>query len=178
MIVENEFIGFEIKSDSDTYDRLERQVADYNNYCDKNFVVVGKTHEKHVEEHIPEFWGILSVYEEGGAVVVKELKSATKSPKAELKHQIQLLWRPELANIQELKELPKYKGKSKKCVQEMIMDRLDENELKALIIKELFERDYELIARKITDYRAENNQKRRNKVSGKKAAKRARRAMK
>ena len=36
MIIEYEWIGLEIKSDSDTYSRLKRQTRDYNKFCDRN----------------------------------------------------------------------------------------------------------------------------------------------
>lgn len=56
-------MGIEIKSDADTYTRLERQVADYDLYFDQNIVVVGSTHAGHVAEHVPDYWGIVSVEE-------------------------------------------------------------------------------------------------------------------
>ncbi len=45
MLTERQLIGLEIKSDADTYERLKRQIRDYNKYCDVNYVVVGKSHE-------------------------------------------------------------------------------------------------------------------------------------
>ena len=65
-----QLIGLEIKSDADTYERLKRQIRDYNKYCDVNYVVVGKSHEKHVEEHIPSWWGIIVVEAEGKEMVI------------------------------------------------------------------------------------------------------------
>lgn len=41
MVLENEVVGIEIKSDADTYARLDRQVKDYDRYFDRNIVVVG-----------------------------------------------------------------------------------------------------------------------------------------
>ena len=61
MLTEKQIIGLEIKSDADTYERLKRQIRDYTKYCDENYVVIGKSHEKHIEEHIPEEWGVLTV---------------------------------------------------------------------------------------------------------------------
>lgn len=34
-------VGIEIKSDADTYARLDRQVKDYDRYFDRNIIVVG-----------------------------------------------------------------------------------------------------------------------------------------
>ena len=52
-VIDGAITGFEIKSDSDTYDRLETQVKDYDKYCDYCYLVIGKSHLKHASEHIP-----------------------------------------------------------------------------------------------------------------------------
>ena len=63
MVIPDKIVGIEIKSDADTYTRLERQVADYDLYFDENIVVVGSRHASHVAEHVPDYWGIISVEE-------------------------------------------------------------------------------------------------------------------
>ena len=60
MVTPNALFGIEIKSDADTYARLGRQVKDYNQYYDYNYVVAGTSHALHVEEHIPEWWGVIT----------------------------------------------------------------------------------------------------------------------
>ena len=44
MVLEEEVVGVEIKSDADTYARLSRQVKDYDRFFDRNLVVVGTSH--------------------------------------------------------------------------------------------------------------------------------------
>ena len=61
MVTEKYLYGIEIKSDADTYARLNKQVRYYDQYYDRNIVVVGSMHAAHIEEHVPEWWGILSV---------------------------------------------------------------------------------------------------------------------
>ena len=58
MVLENEVVGIEIKSDADTYARLDRQVKDYDRYFDRNIVVVGSRHAHHISEHVPEWWAL------------------------------------------------------------------------------------------------------------------------
>lgn len=65
MVLEEEVVGVEIKSDADTYARLSRQVKDYDRFFDRNLVVVGTSHAHHVAEHIPDYWGIITVEEQG-----------------------------------------------------------------------------------------------------------------
>ena len=61
MVTEDALFGIEIKSDADTYTRLSRQVKDYNKFFDYNYVVVGTSHAHHIEEHVPDTWGIITV---------------------------------------------------------------------------------------------------------------------
>jgi len=61
MVIDDALVGIEIKSDADTYVRLARQVRDYERYYDYNYVVVGTSHAMHIEEHVPETWGIITV---------------------------------------------------------------------------------------------------------------------
>lgn len=66
MVTPSALCGIEIKSDADTYARLKRQVRDYNQYYDYNYIVAGTTHAAHVEEHVPDWWGIITVELEEG----------------------------------------------------------------------------------------------------------------
>lgn len=142
MLTERQFIGLEIKSDADTYERLKRQVRDYDWYFDRNYVVVGKSHEKHVEEHIPNYWGVLVASPVGSGVVIKEKRPAGDNPKVKNDRQLTILWRPELQRLLEQNHLPRYKQKSKKFVQEKLIEKLDWEVLKQQMCEELFERDY------------------------------------
>ena len=61
MVVPDALYGIEIKSDADTYVRLERQVKDYDLYYDYNMIVAGASHAAHIEEHGPEWWEIITL---------------------------------------------------------------------------------------------------------------------
>lgn len=142
MLTAELFIGFEIKSDADTYERLKRQVRDYDWYFDRNYVVVGKSHEKHVEEHIPAYWGVLVASPLGSRIVIGEKRPAADNPKVKNMRQLAILWRPELQLLLEKNHLPRYKQKSKKFVQEKLLEKLDWETLKLQMCETLFERDY------------------------------------
>lgn len=144
MLTASQIIGLEIKSDADTYERLKRQVRDYNRYCDANYIVIGKSHEKHVEEHIPKEWGILTVNVMGRDFVIEEMRPAMPNPKMKRELQITLVWRPELQHLLEINHLPKYKQKSKRFVQQKLLEKTEWEQLKPQICEELFERDYTL----------------------------------
>ena len=111
VVTETFLMGIEIKSDADTYTRLEGQVKEYNKYFDYNWVVVGTKHAHHIEEHVPSFWGIITVERNGDEVDFYELRKAQVNPKCKIKNKLSILWRRELVNIQEKYHLPSYKKK-------------------------------------------------------------------
>lgn len=154
MVIPNAVLGLEIKSDADTYARLKRQVRDYDRYFDANYVVVGASHAMHIEEHVPVWWGIITVELEGSRVDFYILRKAGENPKRKLKKKLELLWRPELAHIQEVNGLPKYKQKSKDFVVGKILEKVPEEILQEQISRELFERDYQTIGETIRTYKA------------------------
>ncbi len=144
MLTESQMIGLEIKSDADTYERLKKQVRNYDKYCDINYVVIGKSHEMHVEKHIPAYWGILTAYYDGHQIVIEEQREAETNPKRNQDRQLSLLWKSELSHILERNKLPKYKQKSKKFVREKLLNKLEWEPLKQQACEELFERDYSI----------------------------------
>lgn len=154
MVTQGALYGIEIKSDADTYTRLARQVRDYNKYYDYNYVVVGTSHAVHVKEHVPDFWGIITVEEVDGVPDFYELRRPGNNPKMKWKHKISIMWRPELAHIQELNGMPKYKERSKAFVADKILLKVPEDVLRIQMCNELFERDYTTIGETISNYKS------------------------
>ena len=153
MVVPDAVIGIEIKSDADTYARLKRQVRDYDQHFDANYVAVGVSHAMHIEEHVPPWWGIITVEPDGERVDLYILRKAAPNPKLVPKKKLGLLWRPELSYILELNRLPAYRQKSKAFVVDRILEKVPEEILKGQICQELFERDYQMIEETIREYK-------------------------
>lgn len=153
MVTPELIVGIEIKSDADTYARLSRQVKDYDLYFDCNYVVTGSTHAAHVHEHVPQWWGIISVERWTDKVDFYVVREAERNPKVIPERKISILWRPELSHIQEMNGMAKYRDKSKKFVQNKILEKVPEEILQRQICQELFERDYTLIEDTIRQYR-------------------------
>lgn len=145
--------GIEIKSDADTYSRLARQVRDYDRYFDYNYIVAGSSHAMHIEEHIPAWWGIITVEQVGTEADFYILRKPKENPGVDWKKKLSLLWRPELAHIQEMNHLPKYRQRSKQFVMEKILSSVPQEVLREQISQELFERDYTRIAETIMEYK-------------------------
>lgn len=162
MVTENALFGLEIKSDADSYTRLASQVKDYDRFYDYNYAVVGVTHGLHIREHIPEYWGVITVEEIDGEPDFYILKKPELNPKVTLKNKLSFLWRPELALIQSINDMPKYKDKSKYFVVDKIIERTEYEEGKKgridleILVKQisnvLMERDYNDVSATLKEY--------------------------
>ena len=161
LVLEEKLIGVEIKSDADTYARLARQVKDYNKFFDYNYVVVGSSHSKHIEEHVPEYWGIIEAISKEESVEFNVLREPEINKRAQrtykMKRKLSILWRPELSHIQEINGMPKYKQRSKDFVVTKIMEKVPWDLLHKQISEELFQRDYNTINQVIQDWKSTNN---------------------
>lgn len=139
-VTESGLVGFEIKSDGDSYARLKSQIKNYDIFYDFNYIVVGEKHKKSAEKHVPEYWGIICVSESA----VEVIRRHVPNPKVKLKKQLEFLWKRELKNIQKRYNMPAYAQKSKSFVRTKLLEKIPEDFLKKELYEELFERDYTL----------------------------------
>ena len=153
MVTEQYLYGIEIKSDADTYVRLKKQVRYYDQYYDRNIVVVGSTHALHVAEHVPHWWGIISAELIDGKMDFYVIREPKNNPKVQGEKKITILWRPELNRLLEKNRMPAYKQKSKAFVQSKLLEKVPEELLWPAAMEELFERDYNTIGEEIESYR-------------------------
>ena len=155
MVLPEALAGIAIKSDADSYARLARQVEDYDRYFDFNYVVVGSTHAAHIREHVPGHWGVISVEEPeaGGALDFYVIREAARNPFMEPEKKLRLLWRPELAHIQEKNGMFRYGSASKEFVRRKILECVPQELLWRQFSEELFERDYTTVAQTLEEYR-------------------------
>ena len=153
MVLDGLICGIEIKSDADTYTRLAKQVRYYDQYYDRNMVVVGSTHALHIKEHVPEWWGILSAEYMDGKMDFYTVRKPGDNPKVQEKKKISLLWRSEMDRLLERNHLPKYRNRSRKFVGEKLLEKVPAEFLWPQVMEELFERDYTLIEAELEEYR-------------------------
>ena len=157
MVLPEALVGIEIKSDADTYVRLADQVRDYDKYFDMNYVVVGTSHGEHVPEHVPAYWGIITVEVVDDQFDFYILRKPLPNPKVKWKKKLEILWRPELAQIQEWNQMPKYKtlNKAKACdkILERVPEIIPEELLRRQVSDVLFERDYSKVQEVLSEYR-------------------------
>ena len=163
MIITDALVGIEIKSDADTYTRLEGQIKDYDKYFDYNIVVVGSSHAMHVEEHVPDYWGIITVDEVDEKPDFYFLRKPEYNKKVKLNRKLELLWRPELGILLQRLGMPEYKSLSKPAVRKKIIEskKVDPADVSHEISELLFERDYEKLLAEIAAFRKAHSPKRR-----------------
>ena len=160
MVTPEAIFGIEIKSDADTYARLKSQVKDYDKYYDLNFVVVGTSHAAHIEEHVPAYWGIITVEEVDNNLDFYILRHPEPNPKVTWKRKLEMLWRPEIAVLQDIFSMPKYREKSKSFVLSKVLERLengkiDPKEFTIQMNELLIQRDYNSISETLKEYKLE-----------------------
>lgn len=163
MVLENLVCGIEIKSDADSYTRLASQVSNYDLYYDANFVVIGLSHLRHIHEHVPYWWGIITCEYDEGRIEFYFERHPQPNPVMDPKKKLSILWRPELNHLLQQANLPAYRQKSKDFVQNVLLERVDSSLLWYWVSQELFERDYTLIAQTIRSYRQEHGKRARKK---------------
>ena len=88
MLVTDRLCGFEIKSDSDNFERIGRQVAAYEQFFDENTLVVGGRYLHTAQEKVPESWGILCIERHG----ILKVRAAAKNKKVSVKAQLVFLF--------------------------------------------------------------------------------------
>ena len=164
MVTPEAIYGIEIKSDADTYARLKSQVKDYDKYYDMNFVVVGTSHAAHIEEHVPAYWGIITVEEVDNNLDFYILRHPEPNLKVTWKRKLEMLWRPEIAVLQDIFSMPKYREKSKSFVLSKVLERLENGKIdpKEFTLKMnelLIQRDYNSISETLKEYKLEKRKR-------------------
>jgi hypothetical protein len=105
-------------------------------------VVVGSKHAHSIENHVPSFWGIITVEEVEGKCDFYILRQEQKNPFCDIKRKASLLWKSELQELQKKYGFPKYQNKSKSFLVNYLLERIAEEELQKDFSHLLLERDY------------------------------------
>jgi hypothetical protein len=92
--------GFEIKSSTDSLDRLPRQLGLYSECLEKLTIVCAEKHTKAVRKLIPRWCGVL-VASKGkrGAIAFETVRETRPNPFVDAKCLAHLLWRDEAVSL-------------------------------------------------------------------------------
>ena len=138
MAVTDKLTGYEIKSDGDNYQRLERQIEFYDKFFDENYIVVSQKHIASAENKVPKHWGI--IYIDNNEVKIS--RNAKNNYKVSRRSQLTVLWKLELKNLLIKNNLPLYAQKEKGYISDKIFQQMDAKILGEQIAYELLHRDY------------------------------------
>jgi hypothetical protein len=109
-VIGETLIGYEIKSDADTFARFSNQIHAYNRVFDEIHLVCGPKHANAAVAVIPSWWG-LSVAERGSdnAISLRSIRPAGSNGRQDSFSLASMLWRDEaLAMIEgDVARLPK-----------------------------------------------------------------------
>lgn len=148
LVTETEMIGFEFKSDRDTLKRLERQVHDYERFCDRNYLVTGQKYKDKAPDEIPEHWGIYVVYLDNEETLQLECvrKAQPNTKRMRFHNQLRLLWRSELIPLIRKYQLGGVTRKNKLELVRTLEHNLEKEVLRRELLDTLIERDYSIYA--------------------------------
>ena len=144
LVTEEEMIGFEFKSDKDNLNRLERQIHDYERYCDRYYLVTGQRYKEKAPEEVPEHWGIYCVYLDDEETIQLECvrKAQPNNKRMRLHNQLRLLWRSELIPIIRKHKLGGVTAKNKLELVRTLEHSLSKDIQRQELLEALIERDY------------------------------------
>jgi len=123
--------GYEIKSDSDTLERLPLQAEYYSKVLDKITLVVGEKHLSNAEKIIPEWWGIKVAVPFNNCAKIKSYRRDKINRNVDAYSVVELLWRQEILDI--LKSNKKNNGilkQPKAKLYDMLVEEYSLNEIR------------------------------------------------
>ena len=130
-VASDKLIGYELKSDLDTLDRLPQQVRHYNAIFEEINLVVGYQHAYKALKMIPNWWGVyFAEMCSDGVIRFSIARDPKKNPKPVKSSIAKLLWRDELLQFLAEFELDfYYKYKTRDELSEKLAEKYDYNSL-------------------------------------------------
>jgi hypothetical protein len=140
-VVNGSLHGYEIKSASDTLQRLPTQIEAYTKVFDYLSIVTEKKYGQKILDIVPEWIGVLICVEENGIKSISHLRKPVKNEKRESMYIAKLLWREELMEC--LEELQvKFRKKDRNWLLcEALSANLDTDSISAMVRNKLKKRE-------------------------------------
>lgn len=116
-VINGRLTGYELKSDSDTLERLPAQAELYSRVFDEVCLVVGKRHVQHARKIVPKWWGVIVADGPRGNVALRRSRKGRTNPSPDPLLVARLLWRVEA--LEALAERGLAKGMRSKSAPEL-----------------------------------------------------------
>lgn len=135
--------GFEIKSDSDTLERLPTQIVFYGAVLDRATLVVGEKHYDKAAALLPEWWGIkVAAVGARGAVTFANARPFGHNRDIDPVALAELLWRPEVIDILRARGAPaRLLREPRAALHRHLADALPLNDLRVAVRQQLKARE-------------------------------------
>jgi hypothetical protein len=127
--------GYELKSDSDSLERLARQALVYGSVLDRVTLVVGRRHVEEAVGMVPAWWGV-QVAEMGprGGVLFSSVRRARNNPSQDIVAVAKLLWREEaLELLQQLGAAKGFRSKPRAAIYTRLAEVVDPDQIRSRV---------------------------------------------
>ncbi|MBT2661904.1 sce7726 family protein [Bacillus sp. ISL-45] len=124
-------LGYEIKSDHDSLERLPNQVICYDKTFDKNTIIVGEKFADKIHEFVPDYWGIEVAYiNRFNHVSLKRIRASRRNQHIVATNLLDLLWTPEIKSFLKQNKVRGYSNKDKAGLKELATSFIPIKDLK------------------------------------------------
>ncbi|MER9438359.1 sce7726 family protein [Mesorhizobium sp. M0322] len=129
-VINGELSGFELKSDSDTLQRLPMQAGIYSRVFDQVTLVVGRRHAEKATDIIPSWWGVMVAEQTDAGVVLDYHKCGSRNPSPDPILIAGLLWKEEALIVLEEHGLAAgWRSKPAKALHQRLAEELSFSDL-------------------------------------------------
>lgn len=137
-VINGELIGYELKSDLDTLERLPTQADLYSKVFDRVVLVVGTRHAAKAVPMVPAWWGVLLAHDLTNNVELACSRDALLNPGPDPYLVAQLLWKDEALEVLDSHGLARgWRGKRVKSIHQRLANELPFQLLNAHVRKTL-----------------------------------------
>jgi hypothetical protein len=131
-VVNGQLLGYEIKSDRDTLDRLPDQAALYNAVFDEVVLVTGKRHRAAASRVVPRWWGVVvAEVSSAGDVLLTPKRKPRPNRNVDPGVLVRLLWREEALQLLEQRDAARgFRSKPRADIYAKVLELLPPNDLR------------------------------------------------
>ncbi len=135
--------GYEIKSDSDTLERLPQQVYCYSKVFDFVTLVCGEGFLGEIDSIIPRWWGVkVATIDSEGDVAIRVIRDPEENTSIDPLSLVQLLWKDETLSVLASRGLDRgVRSKSKWDIWDKMIQTMDLDDLRQAVREYLKKRE-------------------------------------
>jgi len=132
-VVNGNLHGYEIKSATDTLDRLPSQVEAFSSVFDTVTLVVADAHMSNAIGMIPPWWGVCVATESSSGIMLRWQREPRPNPNINPVCLASLLWRDELIRVLLEKGVGGIRRKNREELHRLAAEEIPINELRELV---------------------------------------------